>query len=375
MRKGIKKKIIYIIISCILIYLIYSLFRGCGQNISTVYKYDKASIGEIKKTVSVSGQIEVVNSHIILSKIDGIVKNVYADFNQYVKKDQVLAVLDASEINQKVLKADAERERMALELLSAKKDVDAKKDLLKDNLISEKAVELSELNYKKVATQLNQINVEYKTILMSLSYTKILSPCAGIVVSREVEANTPINQNKVLFIIAEDLKKMQLILQVDESDIGYIKTGQSVQFTVSAFPEKIFNGTISQVRINPVVKPQGQVVSYESIVTCENSELLLKPGMTATATVVVYNKASALRVPNEAFIVSPAETEADTKKKYIWRKKTLSMDKLPVERIEVKTGIMGDFFTEILSNSIREGDSILTGIEKKLESNKGMYDL
>ena len=375
MRKEIRKKFIYIIILLVLIYIIYSFLKGCGQNISTIYKYEEVSIGEVKKTVSVSGQIEVVNSHLILSKIDGIVKNLYSDFNQYVKKDQVLAVLDSSEINQKILKADAERERMQLELLSAKKDVDTKKDLLKDNLVSEQAVELAELNYKKVATQMNQLNVEYKTILISLSYTKILSPCAGIVVAREVEANTPINQNKVLFIIAEDLKKMQLILQVDESDIGNIKTGQNVQFTVSAFPEKIFSGTISQVRINPVLKSQGQIVSYESLVTCDNSELLLKPGMTATATVVVYHRDKILRVPNEAFIVSPEETSGDTRKKYIWRKKSLSMDKLPVERIEVKTGVMGDFFTEILSTSIKEGDKILVGIEKKLETNKGMYDL
>ncbi|MCU0821144.1 MAG: efflux RND transporter periplasmic adaptor subunit, partial [Spirochaetes bacterium] len=153
--------------------------------------------------------------------------------------------------------------------------------------------------------------------------------------------------------------------------------GQSVKFTVSAFPEKTFTGAISQVRINPIVKPQGQIVSYESLVTCDNSELLLKPGMTATATVVVYHREKVLRVPNEAFIVSPVETEKadDLRKKYIWKKKALSMEKLPVERIEVKTGVMGDFFTEILSNNIKEGDNILTGIEKKLESNKGMYDL
>ena len=370
-----RKKIIYAIISLLVIYIIYSFFKGCGQNISTDYKYEQAVIGEVKKTVSVSGQIEVVNSHVILSKMDGIINNVYADFNQYVKKGQVIAVLDSSEINQKILKADAERERMALELLSAKRDVDAKKDMLKDNLISEKAVELAELNFKKVGTQMNQINVEYKTILISLSHTKILSPCDGIVVSREVETNTPINQNKVLFIIAEDLKKMRLILQVDESDIGYIKTGQNVQFTVSAFPEKIFTGAISQVRINPIVKSQGQIVSYESLVTCDNNELLLKPGMTATATVVVYNRDKVLRVPNEAFIVSPVENAGDSRKKYIWKKKALSMDKLPVERIEVKTGVMGDFFTEILSNNVKDGDKILVGIEKKLESNKGMYDL
>ena len=97
--------------------------------------------------------------------------------------------------------------------------------------------------------------------------------------------------------------------------------------------------------------------------------------MTATATVVVYHKKNVLRVPNEAFIVSPVEVDVETTKKYVWRKKGLSIESLPVERIEIKTGITGDFYTEILSDNLKEGEEILVGIEKKLEVNKGIYDL
>ncbi len=374
MRKTIKRIIIAAVI-LILAFILVTQFRGCGKSLSTIYKYESVARGEIKKTVSVSGKIEVFNSHVVLSKIEGLVNNVYVDYNQKVKKGQLLAKLDTSEIDQSISKMEAQMERVTLDLLSAKRELDAKKDLLKENLVSKRAVEFAELNYKKFATQLNQYRVEHKMIRNKKSYARIVSPSNGIVLSREIEANTPVNQRKVLFIIAEDLKKMRLILQVDESDIGYIKKGQDVKFTVSAFPEKTFSGKISQVRLNPITKSQGQIVSYESLVTCDNNKLLLKPGMTATATVVVYDKKDIIRVPNEAFIVSPVEVDIETIKKYVWRKKGLSMESLPVERIEVKTGITGDFYTEILSENLKEGDEILVGIEKKLEANKGIYDL
>lgn len=375
MRKGIMKKIILAAVIAGLIFFIYSFLKGCGENIGTVYRYEPVSRGEIKKTVSVSGKIEVLNSYFVLSKMDGIVNRVYVDFNDRVKKGQLLATMDSSEIDRKILKVEAEQERMELELLAAKNELNAKKELLLDNLISKKAVELAELNYMKAESQLNQVRLEHKIIKKSLSNTRITSPSSGIVISREIEANVPVNQNKVLFIIAEDLKEMRLILHVDESDIGFIKKGQEVKFTVSAFPEKIFKGAITQVRLNPVTRSDGQIVSYQSLVTCDNSELLLKPGMTATATVIVYNKQNALRAPNEAFIVSPVEIEEETGKKYLWKKKPLSIDTMPLERVEVETGVMGDYFTEIISGDIKEGDEILVSIEKKLESNKGPYEI
>ncbi len=369
------KKIIFGLILLLITVGIYGFNRGCGKNISLIYRYEKVDKGEVKKTISVAGKLEVLNSHIILSKINGIVKKVYVDFNQHVKKNQLLATLDSSEIDQNITKIEAKMERAALDIAAAMRDLNAKKDLLKDNLISKKGVEQAELNYKKVSSQLHQIRIDHRIMLNKKNYTKIKSPSSGIVITREIDINTPINQNKPLFIIAEDLKKMQLIIHVDESDIGHIKKNQNVSFTVSAFPEKVFNGKISQVRLNPITKAQGQIVCYQSLVTCNNKELLLKPGMTATATVVVSNIKNVLKVSNEAFIVSPVEIEDEITKKFVWKKKSLSLDTLPVERVEVKTGVIGDFNTEIRSKNIKEGDEILIGIQKKLGSNKSVYDL
>ncbi|MBN2403410.1 MAG: efflux RND transporter periplasmic adaptor subunit [Spirochaetes bacterium] len=361
-KKKITNKKIFIIIIIVIACLTYVLLRSCSKDAGLVYRYEKASIGEVKKTISTSGSLEILNSHLILSKISGLVTNVYADYNDPVKKNQLLAALDTTEIDQEIIKIDSKRESIAFELLAAKRDVNAKKDMLKDNLIASKNLELAQLQLKQIETQMKQIQNEYEIAKRNKNYTKILSPAAGVIIAKDIQPGVPITQNKVLFTIAEDLKKMQLIIQVDESDIGYIKNDQNVMFTVSAFPEKTFKGSIVQVRLNPIKKEQ--LVSYQAIVACDNKELLLKPGMTATATVEVAVRKNVLRVPSEAFIVSPVEASHNAGKKCLWKKHTLAMDSLPLKKIEVKIGLTGDYFTEIITKDIKEGDEILVGVNK-----------
>jgi HlyD family secretion protein len=355
-----KKTLIIIIV--VIAALTYVLLKSCSKDAGLVYRYEKASIGEVKKTISTTGSLEILDSFLVISKVSGLVTNVYTDFNEYVNKNHLLAALDTTEIDQEISRMDTKRESISVDLLEAKKDLNTKRDMLKDNLISNKALEQAELKYKQIDIQMKQIQNEYEIAKRNKSYTKILAPVAGTIISKDIQPGVPITQNKVLFTIAEDLKKMRLIIQVDESDIGYIKKDQNVTFTVSAFPEKIFAGTIIQVRLNPIKKEQ--LVSYQAIVACDNKELLLKPGMTATATVEVAAKKNVLRVPSEAFIVSPVEAAGNTEKKYLWKKQSLAMDSLPVKRIEVKIGLTGDYFTEVISNKIKEGDEILIGINK-----------
>ena len=362
MQKVSGKKITGIIICFILVLVIYLFIKGCNGSNGLVYEYEKASIGDIKKTISVTGRLEVLNSHKVLSKISGLVTKVYVDFNQNVKKNQLLAKLDTSNIEQTLAKVEAEMERASLDLLSAKREKDGKKNLYKENLISKKGMELAELKYKKISSLFKQIRVDYKIALKKKGYTRILSPSNGIVISREIEGNTQINRKSVLFIIAEDLSKMRLVIHVDESDIGYVKKGQSVHFTVSAYPENNFIGKISQVRIKPIKKRE--IVSYQAIVTCKNDNLLLKPGMTATVTVVVSSKKNVLRAPSEAFIVSPVEIKSRPGEKYIWKKAKHTVAKLPVKKVRVKCGLVGDNWTEITSGKIIENDEILVRIYK-----------
>jgi HlyD family secretion protein len=154
---------------------------------------------------------------------------------------------------------------------------------------------------------------------------------------------------------------MILTISIDESDIGNIKKGQQVIFSVSAFPDKKFNGIINQVRMNPV--KSGGLVTYQALVVCENSELLLKPGMTATATVVIDQKANVLRVLNQAFLISPEnDSDSENGKKYIWKKTGIGTGK-SYKKTEVKTGLAGDMHTEIV-DGIKPGDEVMIKIQE-----------
>ncbi|MFH0974828.1 MAG: efflux RND transporter periplasmic adaptor subunit [Spirochaetota bacterium] len=369
-KKKIPNKKIIIIIIVIMTAATYLLLRSCGGDTGLTYRYEKLNTGDVKKTISTTGTLEIQDSHSVLSRINGLVTNVYADYNQHVKKGQLLATIDATEIEQEILKIDSRRESIAFELLSAKRDLNAKKDMLKDGLISSKGLEQAELQYKKIETQLKQIQNEYEIAKRNKNNTRILAPSSGVIISKDIQQDVPITQNKVLFVIAEDLTRMRLIIQVDESDIGFIKKDQNVVFTVSAFPEKTFEGRIDQVRLNPIKKEQ--LVSYQAIVTCYNKELILKPGMTATATVEVASKKNVLRVPSEAFIVSPVDMAIEPGKKYLWKKQSLAVKSLPVTRVEVKTGLTGDYFTEVISDKLKTGDEILVGINKGGEAKESI---
>ncbi|HSV95859.1 MAG TPA: efflux RND transporter periplasmic adaptor subunit [Spirochaetota bacterium] len=345
--------------------LIYLIIRGCAGPSDVVYRFAKVTKGDVIKTVSVTGTLDVLNSYRVMSKINGVVNRVLVNFNQVVGKGQLLATVDSTEIDQEMSRVLAQLERARLDLSGAKADIDTKKDLYKENLISRKDLEQAELNYKKIAAQYRQFHVEYEIALRNKSYARIVSPASGVVISMDIKPMDVVSVNKPLFVIVEDLRKMYLTINVDESDIGKIAKGQSVTFTVSAFPGSVFAGKIDQVRLNPTTQ-QGIVV-YQAIVICDNSEMKLKPGMTATATVVVGKKENVLRVHNEAFIVSPVETRGDFDRQFVWKKRGRVVDELPVKKIGVKTGLVGDMFTEIASDKIKVDDEVLVRIEKKFK--------
>ncbi len=364
MRK-VKNTKTLIIVIIVIAAVTYFLLRSCSKDGGLVYRYEKADIGDVNKTIATTGTLEIIDPHMVLSKIDGLVTRVCVDFNENVKKNQLLAELDTTEIDQEIQNVIIKREDAAIALASSLRDLNDKKEMLKDNLIARRGVEQAEIEYKRSESRYKQIQSELEIVRSKKNYAKILAPSSGVIILKDIQQNAPINENKVLFTIAEDLKKMRLVIKVDESDSGLIKNDQKVTFTVSAFPEKNFEGKITQIRLNPEKKDQ--LISYPAIVTCDNKDLLLKPGMTATATVEVFNKKNVLRVPREAFYVSPAEVENDRQKKYIWIKDSIAMNSLPVKRVEVKTGLSGDYFTEIISGKIKAGDEILVAINKKGE--------
>ncbi|MCL1912134.1 MAG: HlyD family efflux transporter periplasmic adaptor subunit, partial [Leptospirales bacterium] len=201
------------------------------------------------------------------------------------------------------------------------------------------------------------------------TYSIIVSPIDGVIAqsfigSVEHQNNLAVQVNTPAFNVAPNLKTMELTLDIDESDIGNIKKDQKVVFTISAFPDKKFSGNITSVSINPVQK--GNLVVYQPIVTCDNSEMLLKPGMTATVTIAIAVKENVLRVPNQALIVSPDFNDQPKQNEVpiVWKKNINPLQNSPLTRVEVKTGLSGDMFTEITDDSLKNGDEILVKIRQ-----------
>ena len=354
-------KIILASAAIILLIIIVSA-RGCGKSSSKELIFDKVTRGNVKKTISATGELAILESVIVFSKINGIVDKVYIAADQRVSKGQLLMEMDSTAIRQAIIKAESLLENAQLGITAAQSDLEGKKDLFKDNLISKKAMELSEIEYKSALNRYKMVKIDYDIAVKQLKDTKIYSPINGIVITVNVFQSTQVGVSAQLALLATGLSKMLLTINVDESDIGYIKRGQQVVFSVSAYPEKKFIGTISEVLINPT-KTNG-LVSYQALVICDNSELLLKPGMTATATVVVNEKKDVLMVLNQAFNVSPDDV-ADVKetKKIIWKKTGMLKGK-PCMRVEVKTGLQGDMYTEI-ADGLKENDEILVRVKEK----------
>lgn len=365
MQKITRKKIISIIAVAAALLIVFALIRSCGKGSGDKFEYDTVSLGTVQKTVSASGTLDITDPQYVLCKTNGAVEKIYVDFNQEVKKGQLLAIISAEEVAQKLSKIAAQLESVKLELNIAKEDLESKKELFRDNLISEKGMERANANYKSVQLKYRQAQVDYNITLEQRNNSRIVSPINGIIIAIKIIPNAPVTLNTNAFIIAPTLKKMTLTISIDESDIGTINKNQEVTFTVSAFPDKTFKGTINQVHLNPVVK--GGLVTYDSIVSCDNNDLLLKPGMTATASIIVGKKDNVIRVPNQALLVNPGDSPAPAGKNFVWKKVNKMAGKLPVERIQVEVGLRGDNFTEIKKN-LNKGARILI---KYIKGGKG----
>lgn len=342
----------YLIIASALagLVILFLVIRGCGSSAGVTYEYEKISIGDVRKTIVVTGTLQVIDPYNVLAGIGGTVERVLADFNDEVNKGQLLAVIDSTEHDHALAKLSSSLETAKLELSSAKSDLDSKKRMYEEELISQKSYELAEINYKKAYHKFQGIKNDYNHQRQLQQSSRVRSPVNGIVLAREVEANQQIGRGAILFQIVPTMKKMKLIINVDESDVGHVKKGQDVMFSVSAFPERTFSGEISQVRMNPV--RSGNIVTYHSVVICDNEELLLRPGMTATATVIVDHKENVLRASNLAMLSSPVARErgnTDT----LWKPSISGF-----EKISIKKGLEGDSHTEIL-DGVEEGTEVL----------------
>jgi HlyD family secretion protein len=357
----INKKYLLVGAAILAMFLVYLIARGCSGTKTLVYEYETVGYGDIQKTVTASGTLHVQGVNRVLSKISGVVSKVNVRANQEISAGQVLVVIDSSNIDQNLERAKNRLDSSYIDLQKAQRDLETKKAMHEENLISKQSLENEEFLYKSTLLKYRQAKFEYDLALQEKRSTSIKSPISGVVLEINTGINLPVNVNQELVKVAPSLKKMVLLIDVDESDIGNIQKEQPVQFSVSAYPDQIFKGKITFIDINP--KSKGPVVTYQTHALCDNENFKLKPGMTASATVIVQNKKNVLRVLNQAFIVSPVDMAYNEKAKYVWKKTKNIVGELPVERIEVETGIVGNMHTEVTKN-LKKGDKVLIKISQ-----------
>jgi HlyD family secretion protein len=318
--------VILVVIVCVIVGL--TVFSR-GDNNKTKYKTAALDRGDIEAIVTSSGTLNPVTTVEVGSQVSGRIDKLYADFNSHVKEGQLLAEIDQSqfltklkqnEANYQSAAASLEKARVTLE--NSKKKYERALSLFEKNLISYEDKDAAETDFynNQAELQASQARLEQaKSTLDSskvdLTYTVIKSPIDGVVISRDVNIGQTVAasfQAPVLFKIANDLSQMQVECTVDEADIGKVKEGQNVRFTVDAFPEERFAGTVKQVRYSPEVVQN--VVTYTTIVEVKNPELKLLPGMTATVSIITGEARNALRVPNSALRFTPDLSAEEMKK-------------------------------------------------------------
>ena len=273
-----------------------------------VIRYAALDTGSITRGVTATGTLQATTTVQVGSQVSGLVKRIFADYNTHVRRGQLLAVLDTAPYVASLTQSAATVTKARSDLALAISNEARERKLLSEQLISQQEYDQSINALRDARATVSQDSAQYEQARVNLNYTYIRSPVDGVVQARNVDSGQTVAAGlnvTVLYVIAEDLTKMQVAAAVDEADIGEVAVGQPVKFTVEAYPGQDFVGTVSQVRINPVT--QSNVVTYTVIITTNNPDGRLLPGMTATVNIVNASRENVLRVPVAAtrFIPPP----------------------------------------------------------------------
>lgn len=338
------------------------------------YKTGLVDRGPITSIVTATGTVNPVVSVLVGSQVSGKIAKLYADFNAVVKQGQPLAQIDPLPFQSRVNQARAAVKSATGSLAKAnnmaaqrKRERDRMAALRTQAFVSQADLDLADTNYRDAAAQIEvaqaQVDQAQATLAsaeLDLGYTTIYSPVNGIVISRTVDIGQTVVasfQTPTLFVIAQDLMKMQVNANVSESDIGGVAEGKTASFRVDAYPKHFFDGTVTQVRNAPISIQN--VVTYDVVITVDNKDLKLKPGMTANVTIVTAKKESPLRVPNGALRFRMPNVPVDKKVSQVW---VFDQENKPHQAV-VTTGIADSLFSEITEGPVKEGERVTLGIE------------
>ena len=340
-----------------------NMFSGGAKKVAKdSYSTVEIIRGDMRQIVSATGEIQPVNTVNVGSQVSGTISNIYVDYNSHVNKGDVLLTIEPSVLEAQVKEAEASLNSSESKRNYAKSEYERNKMLYADGFISRAEMEQSQTTYEQAEQEVVRMRSQYERAQTNLGYATITSPVDGTVISRKVDVGQTVAasfQTPDLFEIAEDLSKMQIDTSVSEADIGVIKEGQRVTFTVDAYPNKEFEGRVHQIRLSPTTT--SNVVVYTVVIGVDNSDLSLLPGMTAFVTIVVDERFNTFKVQNSAFLVRSfdsfgVETNGATPTTHL---ALLRNGKIVF--VEYSKGLVGATETEIVSDDIQEGDKIVVG--------------
>jgi len=388
--------------------MIVGLMASCKPDTNVTYKTEKVSYQDISTSITATGTIEPVTKVEVGTQVSGIIRKIYVDYNSEVKKGQVIAELDRTNLNTEYESAQSNLKSSESNLKSAEsslKSAESAQASQKANydyqqanykrystlnakgLISandyesarlsceqaRKSYEQSQQSVEQARQQVNQareqISIQKQNVTKAktnLDYATITAPIDGVVLSKEVEEGQTVASamtTPTLFIIAQDLTDMRVIADIDEADIGGVVEGQRVSFTVDAYPDDTFSGTVTQVRQQATT--ESNVVTYEVVISAPNKDLKLKPGLTANVTIFTLEKPHVLAVPAKALRFTPSEAilkEGESIKDCQGEQKVWTKDGNVFTANAVTIGTSNGSFTEVLSG-VKEGTELLTEFE------------
>lgn len=374
------------IISLIIVVALF-LFFGLMKKTKNAPKYLVEPIGRntIVQVVEASGTINPVTTVNIGSQVSGLIKEIYVDFNSQVKKGQLLAQIDTSlfeaQLQQSlanIANAKANYQKISAIMENDKKTYNRYKNLYARNFIAKSELDLAESTYfsdiaqlDAAKAQISQAEASYKTASANMRYTKIISPVDGTVVSRNVDVGQTVAasfQTPTLFMVAQDLTKMQIETSVSEADIGKVQVGQDVNYTLDGYQDSVFHGKVTQVRLSPTTVQN--VVTYTVIVDVLNEDGKLIPGMTANVSIITSKKENIMTVPNAALKFTPNTDGSGPKYKEqgIW-----IMENRRPKRVNIVVGVSDDVNTEISTQELKGNEQVIVGFEdsKKNKNRSG----
>lgn len=339
------------------------LLAGCSKETKVSFMTAKVEKGDIQTTITATGTIEPVTSVTVGTQVSGIVSKLYVDYNSIVKKGQVIAELDKTNLTSELNTAKANLNSAQGTLNYEQANFKRYQTLYDKGLVSADEYESARLSYLKAKEQVNTARENVQKAQTNLGYATITSPIDGVVLSKAVEEgqtvaasfNTP-----ELFTIAQDLTDMRVIADIDEADIGGVIEGQRVSFTVDAFPDDRFEGRVTQVRQQATTS--SNVVTYEVVISAPNNDLKLKPGLTASVTIYTLEKQGVLIVPAKALQFTPIEAilkEGQKIEDVEAPRKLWTQEGNTFKAHAVETGTTNGVMTEIVSG-IAEGAEVLT---------------